>query len=241
MMKPIYKPSGKAAEYGDFCVNIYTGCNHGCIYCYAPGVMHKTREEFEDVKARPGLLEALEAQLASGAYAGKLIHLCFTCDPYPAPPVDTSITREVIMAIKAAGAHVQILTKGGERAQRDFDLLDGEDWFGVTVTSDSYRGLKIEPRAAMTCERLFTLDAAFIRGIKTWVSCEPVYDPWVVYSVFEKSHADLFRIGKLNYFPSDIDWGKFGRTCEAILKSKRRNYLIKAELRAEMEKEGDGK
>ena len=28
MNKPIYKPSGRASEYGELAVNIYTGCNH---------------------------------------------------------------------------------------------------------------------------------------------------------------------------------------------------------------------
>ena len=27
-MKPIYIPSGKAKEYGDYAINIYTGCPH---------------------------------------------------------------------------------------------------------------------------------------------------------------------------------------------------------------------
>lgn len=31
-MKPIYKPKGAAAEYGDYAVNIYTGCPHRCYY-----------------------------------------------------------------------------------------------------------------------------------------------------------------------------------------------------------------
>lgn len=31
-MKPIYKPKGAAAEYGDYAVNIYTGCPHRCFY-----------------------------------------------------------------------------------------------------------------------------------------------------------------------------------------------------------------
>ena len=35
MNKPIYEPSGRAREYGELAVNIYTGCNHGCSYCYA--------------------------------------------------------------------------------------------------------------------------------------------------------------------------------------------------------------
>ena len=35
-MKPIYAPKGKAKEYGDYAINIYTGCPHRCYYCFAP-------------------------------------------------------------------------------------------------------------------------------------------------------------------------------------------------------------
>ena len=31
-MKPIYEPKGKAKEYGDYALNIYTGCPHRCYY-----------------------------------------------------------------------------------------------------------------------------------------------------------------------------------------------------------------
>ena len=46
MKAPIYEPSGKAKEYGDLAINIYTGCTHGCYYCFAPNVLHKTKEAF---------------------------------------------------------------------------------------------------------------------------------------------------------------------------------------------------
>lgn len=45
-MKPIYKPKGAAAEYGDYAVNIYTGCPHRCYYCFAPQVLHREKETF---------------------------------------------------------------------------------------------------------------------------------------------------------------------------------------------------
>jgi len=35
-MKPIYQPKGAAKEYGDYAINIYTGCPHRCYYCYTP-------------------------------------------------------------------------------------------------------------------------------------------------------------------------------------------------------------
>lgn len=34
-MKLLYVPKGKAKEYGDYAVNIYTGCPH--LYCYHCG------------------------------------------------------------------------------------------------------------------------------------------------------------------------------------------------------------
>ena len=35
MFRPIYAPRTRAREYCDLAVNIYTGCSHGCTYCYA--------------------------------------------------------------------------------------------------------------------------------------------------------------------------------------------------------------
>lgn len=134
-MKPLYVPKGKAKEYGDYAVNIYTGCPHRCYYCFAPSVLHRDREEFHThVDPRPGIVDALKKQLEREGITGKLIHLCFTCDPYPTG-YDTSVTREVIKAIKDSGNHVQILTKGD--GSRDFDLLDENDWYGITSTVQS--------------------------------------------------------------------------------------------------------
>ena len=54
-MKPIYKPKGKAAEYGEYALNIYTGCPHGCYYCYSPNVLRKDRNVFHsEVEPRKG-------------------------------------------------------------------------------------------------------------------------------------------------------------------------------------------
>jgi len=232
-MKPIYEPKGRAKEYGDLAINIYTGCNHGCTYCYAPLVLKKSREEFHaNVAPRKGIVEVVKKQLEKEQITGKLIHLCFTCDPYPAG-IDTTPTREVIKAIKAAGNNVQILTKGGKRAERDFDLLDGGDWFGVTVTGKT--GHENEPNAAPFDERLETLEIAKNHGINTWVSCEPVYVAGQIYLVIcGNRRIDLFKIGKLNYAKSDIDWGEFGRECERLCIEYRRNYYIKEDLRKEM-------
>lgn len=57
-MKPIYEPKGKAKEYGDLAINIYTGCPHRCFYCFAPNVLHKQKEDFHThIEPRKNIVE----------------------------------------------------------------------------------------------------------------------------------------------------------------------------------------
>ena len=171
-MKPIYEPRGAAKEYGDLALNIYTGCPHRCFYCFAPGVLRRDRERFHsDVRPRENIVVETRRQLEREGITGKLIHLCFTCDPYPTG-YDTTPTREIIKLLKAYGNHVQILTKG--TGSRDFDLLDGGDWYGVTLDG------QIEHPGVGTHHRFIDLMHAHDRGIRTWVSFEPVVDAEIV-------------------------------------------------------------
>lgn len=227
-MKPLYIPKGKAKEYGDYAVNIYTGCPHRCYYCFVPNVLHRDREEFHShVEPRPGIVEALKRQLEREGVTGKLIHLCFTCDPYPTE-YDTSVTREVIKAIKASGNHVQILTKGD--GIRDFDLLDGNDWYGITYDGSEHENYDQHFLIA----DLYTAKQV---GIKTWVSCEPVISDDDVLKFIKNCHSiiDKVKIGKLNYHPSTIDWKQFGHEAEQLCRELGLDYYIKESLRKEME------
>ena len=241
-MKPIYKPKGAAAEYGDLAINIYTGCPHRCYYCFAPNVLRREREKFHScVQPREGIVDAVKAQIERENITGQLVHLCFTCDPYPMGH-DSAATREIIRLLKDSGNHVQILTKNGADAARDFDLLDKHDWFGITYAG--YDGFdhvreyipKEEPNAGSPHDRLLALAVAHQRGINTWISAEPVLKPSEVIDLMEcADYVDLWKIGKLNYHPSDVDWKKFGEVAEATLQAKRKNYYIKESLRNEME------
>lgn len=242
-MKPIYVPRGKAKEYGDYAINIYTGCPHECYYCFAPNVLHKVKDDFHKcIEPRKNIVEEVRKQIYREQITGKLIHLCFTCDPYP-KGYDSTPTREIIKVLKESGNHVQILTKNGFDARRDFDLLDSDDFFGVTYAG--YTGIdfthtpKSEPKAGAPIERLQALHIAYKYGINTWVSCEPVLDAKdVIWLMEQADYIDIWKVGKLNYHPSDIDWGEFGRKAEAILRSKGETYYIKEGLRAEMERSG---
>lgn len=228
-MKPIYVPRGAAKEYGDYALNIYTGCPHRCYYCFAPNVLRRDRETFHtDVRPRENIVEETRKQLEREKITGKTIHLCFTCDPYPTG-YDTTPTREIIKLLKEHGNHVQILTKGD--GTRDFDLLDENDWYGVTIDG-LYTG-PYHPGCRMGDVR-YAKDL----GIKTWCSFEPVVDADAVmrYILNYGPTMDKIKIGKLNYYPSDIDWRAFGHDVETLCKRLGIDYYIKESLRKEMEK-----
>lgn len=252
MFRPIYPPRTRAKEYSDLAINSGKGCNHRCLYCYARMMFKRFHPDgnFEDARYKDGIVEATKAQLSSGKYMGKKILLCFFCDPYPAK-IDTSITREIMMAIKDAGAYFSILTKGGMRAARDFDLYKPGDSFGSTLTftsTDDSR--KWEPNAAIPMNRIAALNYAYQQGIKTWVSMEPVIDPEQSLELITLTHefVDLYKVGKLNsdncrgseYYEElkqierTIDWKGFGERAEALLKRYGKEYYLKEDLRRYM-------
>lgn len=234
-MKPIYKPKGKAKEYGDYAINIYTGCPHRCYYCFAPNVLRRDREKFHaEVKPRENIVEEVRKQLRREGITDKLVHLCFTCDPFPLEYNNHVPTREIIFLLKMTGNHVQLLTKNGTDSRDILDLLDQNDWFGVTLD-----GADNEENPHVTGEetRMEALRIAHENGIKTWVSFEPVINAERVLELIKEvaPYTDKVKIGKLNYYPSNIDWARFGKEAEALCKRLRLDYYIKESLRACME------
>ena len=176
----------------------------------------------------------MRKQLDSGAYEGKTVHLCFTCDPYPTGK-DCWATGDAIKMLKDAGCHVQLLTKNPSLSAIHWDYLDGEDWIGATFSGDDSQ----EPRSDAEIDRIWWLAEAKKRGLSTWVSCEPVLNPEEVLAMINLvDHVDLFKIGKLNHVKNDTDWAAFGHRADALCKNHGHNYVIKKDLREEMEKGG---
>lgn len=232
MRPPIYKPKGAAGEYAEdgFALNIYDGCPHACAYCYVPNVLHKDRAQFHaSVTPRPNIVEEVRKQLDKEQITGKTIFLCFTCDPFPWG-FDHTPTLEIIKLLKEHGNHVQLLTKGdGSDA---LNLLDENDWYGITLDQlDNGSNPRWKARVDALAE-------AHSRGIRTWVSFEPVTNSkmffWELHLVAPV--VDRVKIGKLNYCPSNIDWKDFGQKAETLCQKLGLDYYIKESLRKEMEK-----
>lgn len=236
-MTVIYEPRGKAREYSPLACNLYSGCEHGCIYCYAPAATRADYKNFIQAKPRKDILKQVEKDCQNWKGKKDIVLLCFTCDPYQPLETEYRITQKTIYMLNIYGFPVQILTKGGLRAIRDFNLLqkNPDNAFSVTLTLDNPKlSQQWEPKAAPPEERIESLKIAHSMGIKTWVSFEPVIDPDAVYRMIEITHnfVDLYKVGKLNYHPhaKEIDWRHFGLEVKSILNNLQKPYYIKKDL-----------
>ena len=240
MRGPIYKPTGRALEYSPLALNLYNGCLHSCMYCYAPAIFRRRVKDFRtDVKPRENLLENLINQCNKIKGDPRDILLCFGCDPYQPLTPSLDITRQALLILENYEMRVQILTKGGMRASRDFDILARNNWkFGTTLLfyDDLLgKGLKNqwEPNSASITTRIMAINTAKEKGIYTWISVEPVIDPTqALHVILElRDLVDHFKVGKINYhqyIEKRVDWGRFAGDVYALLRGK--DYYIKKDL-----------
>jgi DNA repair photolyase len=234
-MLVIYAPRGKALEYSELAANLYTGCSHGCRYCYCPAILRTNIERWaDDPKPRRDILNQLDRDAAKLHGEKKEILLSFMSDPYHSEG-SAIVTREALLILERYGLRVQVLTKGGKRSFGDFDILQRNNWkFGSTIIfmNDKLRE-EWEPGAASIEDRIETVREAHRQGIYTWVSVEPVIDPAEALAVMKELRdiVDLWKVGKLNHDKqreAAVDWKKFLYDTEEILAGK--NVIIKKNL-----------
>lgn len=238
MSSVIYETRGRAREYCELAVNLYRGCSHGCVYCYACDVLKISQEQFhQNTEPRGDILKRLlrDCQKMKQQIADRPILLCFVCDPYQPIEEKEQITRGALQMLKSYGYRVHILSKGGELCQRDFDLLGERDAFATSLTFTSDDLSKIwEPGAALPIQRYRNLIAAHKMGIPTWVSLEPVMAPPETLDIIEETHSFVghYKVGKLNYHSHEksIDWAVFARKAVEQLDRLGCTYYVKSDL-----------
>jgi DNA repair photolyase len=240
-MAAIYEPKGKAREYSPLALNLYKGCAHGCVYCYAPSATFTDRATFSDpayIRPRPGIIQQLFTDAFRLQGDRREILISFTSDCYQAEEAERGVTREALQILRFFKLRPTILSKAGSLARRDFDVLSSISGaaFAVTLTTDDQgESLRWEPGAALPEDRIDNLKAARAAGISTWVSFEPVVNPEAVYRLIERVApiVDLIKVGKLNYHPAaqGIDWPRFREQVSALLKKTGKPYYLKEDLR----------
>jgi len=238
MLKVIYQPKGRAAEYCDWAANLYRGCGHGCKYCYAPSTLQMPTAEYRNPVPRAGIIDKLQKDCVALQQKGEShkVLFCFSCDPYQPINDKFQLARQAIEILHFYGQSVAILTKGGYRALADIALLKEGDEFAVTLTcTNEVQSREWEPGAALPAERIETLKEANARGIYTWVSLEPVLYPEQSLEIIELTHefVNKYKLGILNYHPraKEIDWVDYGHKAIGLIEKYGNDYYVKDDLK----------
>jgi DNA repair photolyase len=160
----------------DYSVNGYTGCAHGCVYCYARFASRFSHPNqpwgsFVDIKANAPDMLAREVKRRPAGH----VMLSSVCDAWQPVEKDALITRRCLEILVRYRYEISALTKSA-LSRRDLDLLAaGRADFGVTVTTlDPYLARLIEPGASPPRERLAVLAEAKSKGISTYAFVGPL-------------------------------------------------------------------
>jgi len=184
----------------DYTVNPYTGCLHGCVYCYAnfmrrfSGHLQDPWGNFVDVKVN--LLDVLAKELPKRS--GGSIWISSVCDPYQHVEAKYRLTRGAIQLISTFTRFtISILTKNA-LILRDLDLLtrikDRVD-VGFTITTFNNVAQQIfEPHSSPNKERIEAAKRLNEVGIKTWVFIAPML-PYVTELELEDGIQQLREAG----------------------------------------------
>lgn len=240
-MEIIYKPKGKAGEYAELALNIYKGCTHSCRYCYCPGIMRKTREQFfSHADPKKDIIEKVKKDARKLAKLGNCpeILISFIGDPYQPAEKKAKLTRFVLWILMDYHLPFTILSKGGYLAARDFSYLAGypKARFGTSLSLYKKDDVEYwEPGTPSFKERTNTIRKAKELCIKTWVSLEPVIDPEQALWIIETFHnlVDHWKIGKINHnkeIESQVDWLRFRESAVELLDKLGADYYLKKSL-----------
>jgi DNA repair photolyase len=191
----------------DYCVNPYTGCEVGCIYCYAALFMRRYSGhsepwgEFVDVKINaPALLAKQIVKAKRGT-----IWFASVCDPYQPLEERYALTRRSLEVLIGRDFPVEIQTKSA-RVRRDLDVIrripEVEVGFTIATDEETIAGM-FELRASPVGERIEVLREFKAAGVSTFAFAGPLLpgNPERLAALLAGA-VDRVLIDRMNYVPA---------------------------------------
>jgi len=200
-----------AAEYT---MNIYHGCSHGCIYCFARSSYYKIHD-FDCVKAKKDALRIIRDDLQRKIKPGMVITGGMS-DPYNPQEKELKLTRNALELMNAYSFGICILSKSN-LVIRDTDILkDIREHSPVnvslTITSaDDDICRKIEPNTATSSERFQVINHLAGNGIITGVLMDPIL-PYITDTIDNVREM----VKKAKYYGASYIYASMGVTMEGI-------------------------
>ena len=159
-------------------MNLYRGCQHGCIYCDARSKCYQMDHLFEDIEVKENAIALLDAALR-GKRRPCMIGTGAMSDPYMPLEGTLGMTRQALEVIEKHGFGVTLLTKS-DAVLRDLDLLrrihhKAKAVVQMTLTTwDDGLCRIVEPGVCPTSRRVAALKEFQQAGIPTVVWLCPI-------------------------------------------------------------------
>ena len=194
-------------------INPYTGCQHGCSYCYARFMKRVTGHKepwggFVDVKINAPDLLRVEIQKKKRAR----VWLSGVCDPYQPLEKKYRLTRQCLEILAQLEWPVIIQTRS-PLVLRDMDIIltarDVEVGLSVTTADDNIRKL-FEPDAPPIPDRIQALEELHNAGIRTYAMIAPVLPGAEGLAGLLKGKVDYVLVDRMNYHYADWVYLKYG-------------------------------
>ena len=156
----------------DWALNPYSGCEHACLYCYAPELTHCSWEQWKVVRVKKGIASRLQRELVG--LKGS-IGIGTVTDPWQAAEKRFRNTLSCLRRLQGRGHVVHCHTKS-DLVLRDVDILaDLRAEVGVTVTStDGSQASILEPGAPSPIRRLQALKGLSEAGVECYALVGPI-------------------------------------------------------------------
>ena len=153
-----------------FTLNPYTGCAHGCLYCYARSYIR----DFDRPRPKKGLIKNVVHDLGR-LPKGALVSMSESSDPYTPPEASLGLTRRVFKLTLKAGFKLLVVTKS-DLVLRDLDVVKGGR-VAVAITITTARddlARVIEPSAPPPSRRLLAVREVSRAGVPVTVRIDPI-------------------------------------------------------------------
>ena len=149
--------------------NPYTGCDHGCVYCYASSYI----PNFFKCRPKKDLLRRLEEEARK--LRGELISISNSSDPYPSIEEKNCLTRKCLEILSRYECKIQLITKS-PLVTRDIDILKKTKCMvALSVTTDDDEiSRRLEPYAPVSSRRLEAVEVLIKNSIPVAVRIDPI-------------------------------------------------------------------
>ena len=151
-------------------LNPYTGCPHGCLYCYARSYI----PNFSSCRPKADLPRRLDRE-AARVPPGRLVAMSNSSDPYPPLEEKLCLSRSCLKILRDRGLAVQVVTKSCLVA-RDAHLLAGmraSVAMTLTTLDDSISRI-LESGAALPGQRLKAMEKLAALGVPVSARIDPI-------------------------------------------------------------------